>query len=117
MSKEIYLATVKQHNKAKDLWIVIDNKVYDVTQFRLEHPGGEDSLVDVAGRDATKDFNDVGHSSEAREMLKKYYIGDLAAVDRVKKSPISCRHIALALGAAAIGIALVYVIRRGVARN
>ncbi|XP_037724574.1 cytochrome b5 isoform X1 [Drosophila subpulchrella] len=117
MGKEIYLANIKQHNKAQDLWIVIDNKVYDVTQFRLEHPGGEDTLVDVAGRDATKDFNDVGHSSEAREMLKKYYIGDLAAADIPKKSPISCRNIALALGAAFIGITLVYVIRRGVARN
>ncbi|XP_016986980.1 cytochrome b5 isoform X1 [Drosophila rhopaloa] len=89
MSKEIRLATVKQHNKPTDLWVVIDNKVYDVTKFRLEHPGGEDTLVDVAGRDATKDFNDVGHSSEAREMLKKYYIGDLDAADIPKKSPIS----------------------------
>ncbi|KAI8033998.1 hypothetical protein M5D96_013243 [Drosophila gunungcola] len=110
MSKEIPLATIKQHNQATDLWVVINNKVYD-------HPGGEESLVEVAGRDATKDFNDVGHSSEAREMLKKYYIGDLAAADIPKKSPISCRHIALALGAAFIGITLVYVIRRGVARN
>ncbi|XP_052856609.1 cytochrome b5 isoform X2 [Drosophila gunungcola] len=89
MSKEIPLATIKQHNQATDLWVVINNKVYDVTKFRLEHPGGEESLVEVAGRDATKDFNDVGHSSEAREMLKKYYIGDLAAADIPKKSPIS----------------------------
>jgi len=43
MSKEIYLATVKQHNKAQDLWIVIDNKVYDVTQFRLEASFDADS--------------------------------------------------------------------------
>ncbi|XP_017064109.1 cytochrome b5 [Drosophila eugracilis] len=117
MSKEISLATVKQHNKATDLWVVINNKVYDVTKFRLEHPGGEDSLVEVAGRDATKDFNDVGHSSEAREMLKKYYIGDLAAADIPKKSAISCRNAALALGAAFLGITLVYVLRRGLAKN
>ncbi|XP_017156175.1 probable cytochrome b5 isoform X3 [Drosophila miranda] len=89
MAKEISLATVKKHNKAEDLWIVIENKVYDVTKFRLEHPGGEDSLVDVAGRDGTKEFIDVGHSLEAREIMKKFYIGDLAAADIKKNSPIS----------------------------
>ncbi|XP_034118499.1 cytochrome b5 isoform X2 [Drosophila sulfurigaster albostrigata] len=87
MSKEISLATVKEHSKPNDLWIVIDNKVYDVTKFRLEHPGGEDSLTSVAGTDATTDFNDVGHSAEARELLKKFYIGDLAASDIKNKKP------------------------------
>ncbi|KAH8245408.1 hypothetical protein KR032_009894 [Drosophila birchii] len=137
MSKEISLATVKEHNTPNDLWLIIDNKVYDVTKFRLEvsvfflviiitltpikplqHPGGEESLMDVAGRDGTKEFNDVGHSSEAREILKKYYIGNLAAADIAKqKGPISCRHIGMALVAAAIGITLVYVIRRGVGQK
>ncbi|KAH8266385.1 hypothetical protein KR038_000012 [Drosophila bunnanda] len=118
MSKEISLATVKKHNTPNDLWLIIDNKVYDVTKFRLEHPGGEDSLLDVAGRDGTKEFNDVGHSSEAREILKKYYIGNLAAADIAKKKgPISCRHIGMALVAAAIGITVVYLIRRGVAQK
>lgn len=32
----------------------------------LQHPGGEDSLKSVAGRDGTKEFIDVGHSQEAR---------------------------------------------------
>ncbi|XP_034135831.1 probable cytochrome b5 isoform X3 [Drosophila guanche] len=89
MAKEISLATVKEHNKSDDLWIVIENKVYDVTKFRSEHPGGEDTLDDVAGRDGTKEFIEVGHSLEAREILKKFYIGDLAAADIKKKSPVS----------------------------
>jgi len=42
MSKEIRLATVNEHNKATDLWVVIDNKVYDVTKFRLEASGDAD---------------------------------------------------------------------------
>ncbi|XP_001355100.2 cytochrome b5 isoform X2 [Drosophila pseudoobscura] len=113
MAKEISLATVKKHNKADDLWIVIENKVYDVTKFRLEHPGGEDSLVDVAGRDGTKEFIDVGHSLEAREIMKKFYIGDLAAADIKKNSPIRCAHVGLALGAVFLGFALIYVIKRG----
>ncbi|XP_030381649.1 cytochrome b5 isoform X1 [Scaptodrosophila lebanonensis] len=89
MSKEITLATVKEHNKSNDLWIIIENKVYDVTKFLNEHPGGEDSLLSVAGRDGTKDFIDVGHSQDARNMMKKYYIGDLAASDIKKKVPLN----------------------------
>lgn len=33
---EITLETVKQHNKPTDLWIIIENKVYDLTKFRSE---------------------------------------------------------------------------------
>ncbi|KAH8420575.1 hypothetical protein KR009_011541 [Drosophila setifemur] len=123
MSKEISLATVKEHNKPKDLWIVIDNKVYNVTAFlkeasdRWRHPGGEETLMEVAGRDGTKEFNDVGHSSEAREILKKFFIGNLAAADIKKKSPVSCRQIGLAVGAVFVGITLVYLLRRGLAKN
>ncbi|XP_067636050.1 cytochrome b5 isoform X1 [Eurosta solidaginis] len=83
------LQVVKEHNKSDDLWIVIDGKVYDVTKFRHEHPGGEDALDEVAGRDATTEFNDVGHSQEAKEMLKKYYIGDLAGGSVIAKASVS----------------------------
>ncbi|XP_055912745.1 cytochrome b5 isoform X3 [Eupeodes corollae] len=86
--KEIPLEVVKQHNKKDDLWLVIEDKVYDLTKFRLEHPGGEETLDDSAGRDATRDFIDAGHSSEARTMMKKYLIGELPAADRKKPLPI-----------------------------
>ena len=29
------------------------------------------------GKDATNDFEDVGHSDSAREMMQKYYIGEI----------------------------------------
>jgi cytochrome b involved in lipid metabolism len=33
-------------------------------------------LNDLVGKDATQDFEDIGHSSEATEILKRLYIGD-----------------------------------------
>ncbi|KAH8396370.1 hypothetical protein KR222_009298 [Zaprionus bogoriensis] len=117
MSKEISLASVKEHNKDTDLWVIIENKVYDLTKFLNEHPGGEDSLISVAGRDGTKDFIDVGHSEEAREIMKKYYIGNLAASDIKKKLPVGCREIGLAVGAVVLGMALVFAIKRGLSKN
>eukprot|EP01133_Synstelium_polycarpum_P005746 gene5746-6650_t len=49
---------VKLHNTAKDLWMVIDDKVYDLTEFLDEHPGG-DILLEGAGKDATYLFEEI----------------------------------------------------------
>ncbi|KAI8992069.1 cytochrome b5-like heme/steroid binding domain-containing protein [Mycotypha africana] len=68
---------VSKHNTKNDLWMTIHDKVYNVTEFIWEHPGGEEVLVDEAGKDATEAFEDIGHSDEAREILKKYLIGTL----------------------------------------
>lgn len=48
---------VKAHDTKKDLWVVINNKVYDITSFVDEHPGGEEVLLDVAGQDSTEAFD------------------------------------------------------------
>lgn len=109
-STEITLEAVKKHNKSTDLWVVIENKVYDLTKFRKEHPGGEESLDDVAGRDATRNFLDVGHSTDARQLMKKFYIGDLAASDRKDKLP--AREIAIAVGVVIAGIGAAFLIKK-----
>jgi len=48
--------------------------------FCLQHPGGEEVLLEQAGKDATEEFEDVGHSSDAREVMQKYKIGELIEV-------------------------------------
>ncbi|KAJ0261694.1 Cytochrome b5 isoform E [Hirschfeldia incana] len=68
---------VSQHNKRGDCWLIISDKVYDVTTFIVSHPGGDEVLLSSAGKDATFDFEDVGHSDEARELMKEYYIGEI----------------------------------------
>jgi cytochrome b5 len=47
-----------------------------VTKYLDDHPGGAEVMLDVAGQDADEFFEDIGHSNDAREELKKYYIGD-----------------------------------------
>ncbi|XP_011787370.1 PREDICTED: cytochrome b5 type B isoform X1 [Colobus angolensis palliatus] len=75
------LEEVAKRNSLKELWLVIHGRVYDVTRFLNEHPGGEEVLLEQAGVDASESFEDVGHSSDAREMLKQYYIGDIHPSD------------------------------------
>ncbi|KAI8871534.1 cytochrome b5, partial [Ramicandelaber brevisporus] len=76
-SKLVTIAEVAKHSKKSDLWVIISNKVYDVTKFVDEHPGGEEVINELAGADATEGFEDVGHSEDARDLLKEYYVGDL----------------------------------------
>merc|ERR1711962_232951 len=82
MSKIFSLEEVKKHNTASDCWMVVHNKVYDVTKFLAEHPGGEEIMLESAGADSTEGFEDVGHSSDARILLADYLIGDLREEDR-----------------------------------
>ncbi|ESQ32403.1 hypothetical protein EUTSA_v10005107mg [Eutrema salsugineum] len=51
--------------------------VYDVTKFLDDHPGGDEVILTSTGKDATDDFEDVGHSSTAKAMLDEYYVGDI----------------------------------------
>ena len=69
-------------DKSKSIWMVIHDKVYDVTKFLDEHPGGEEILVEHASQDATEPFEDVGHSTDAREMMGAYLIGELREEDK-----------------------------------
>lgn len=78
------LEDIRVHNMSNDTWLIIHDKVYDITSFLEEHPGGEEVLLEQAGADATESFEDVGHSSDAREMLTQYYIGELHMDDRKK---------------------------------
>ncbi|XP_057851276.1 cytochrome b5 [Cryptomeria japonica] len=68
---------VSKHNTNKDCWLIISGKVYDVTRFLEDHPGGDEVLLSSTGQDATDDFEDVGHSTSARAMMEEYYIGDI----------------------------------------
>jgi len=69
---------LEEHNEDhKDQWIAVDGKVYTITEYKHEHPGGEDILLEHAGSDATEAFENVGHSKDARNKLKSLLVGEL----------------------------------------
>lgn len=80
------LEEIRAHNMSNDTWLIIHDKVYDITGFLEEHPGGEEVLLEQAGADATESFEDVGHSTDAREMLEQYLVGELHMDDRRKET-------------------------------
>ncbi|AEO62351.1 61d4b8ae-2629-4525-8188-6188be29f978 [Thermothielavioides terrestris] len=68
MSKQFTKAEVAQHKGDKDMYIIIDDGVYDVTGFVDDHPGGAKILKRMAGKDATKQF----WKYHGKNVLEKY---------------------------------------------
>lgn len=82
---------ISEKDPKQETVFVINNVVYNVTKFLDEHPGGHEVLVNVAGKDGSEDFDDVGHSFDAKELMRKYVIGELVDEDKVqlKKRQVS----------------------------
>lgn len=76
-SSGITASEVSTHNDRSSAWIIYNGKVYDLTKFVSEHPGGSSTILRYAGRDATRVFN-ANHGSSERRDLERYYIGDLS---------------------------------------
>ncbi|CAN1793739.1 Delta(8)-fatty-acid desaturase 2 [Linum perenne] len=81
-----YITTddLQKHNKSGDLWISIQGKVYDVTEWVKIHPGGEVAILNLAGQDVTDAFI-AYHPGAAWKNLDGlftgYYIKDYTVSD------------------------------------
>ncbi|KAJ3294255.1 hypothetical protein HK104_003791 [Borealophlyctis nickersoniae] len=65
---------ISRHTSESDCWIVLNNKVYDVSRFLSQHPGGAKPILLNAGGDATEEFESI-HDDMARKMTQEYCIG------------------------------------------
>lgn len=68
---------IAKHNTPEDCWIVIKGKVYDPAKFLDDHPGGPAVITNCAGQDATRAFEDVGHTDSAIKQLDDLLVGKL----------------------------------------
>ena len=82
MSKQrvrIYTAEdVAEHCTYASCWISHRGRVYDVTKFLNDHPGGDDLILGYAGKDIGEVMRDPAeheHSDSAFEMLEEFVIG------------------------------------------
>ncbi|OAV90212.1 hypothetical protein PTTG_00701 [Puccinia triticina 1-1 BBBD Race 1] len=56
-AKIISVQEVESHKDEKSAWVIVEGKVYDVTNFLEEHPGGKKVLLKNCGKDATELFH------------------------------------------------------------
>ena len=67
--------TVAKHKTKKDCWVILNNNVYNVTDFLPDHPGGKNAILLYAGKDGTKEFNMLHKPSILKRYGKQYLIG------------------------------------------
>lgn len=48
----------------------VHGRLFDITEFMHRHPGSPETLMDNAGADASEMFEDIGHSLDARRLMK-----------------------------------------------
>ncbi|XP_024359923.1 cytochrome b5 [Physcomitrium patens] len=81
-AKEVVFSAeeVQRHVSPGDCWIIVRGKVYDISTFMDDHPGGDDVLLQAAGRDATEEFDNVGHSKAAIAQMETFHVGECPEV-------------------------------------
>lgn len=71
-------AEVESHNNARSCYVTLGSRVYDITSFIDDHPGGGDLILDYAGKDVEEIMGDTishEHSEAAYEILEDSLIG------------------------------------------
>ncbi|KAI1213986.1 FMN-dependent dehydrogenase-domain-containing protein [Annulohypoxylon truncatum] len=71
MSEKLISAKeVEKHTTSDSCWVVLYGNVYDVTKFLPEHPGGSKIILQLAGRDATEEYDPIHPPGTLEENLK-----------------------------------------------
>lgn len=88
MSKQYDAKDIQAHNSEENgAWIIIHGGVYDVTSFLEEHPGGKKMLIRVAGKDASKQFDQFHNEKILKSIGGPLQIGTVGKGNAVDTSP------------------------------
>jgi L-lactate dehydrogenase (cytochrome) len=83
------LEQVAQHTTTSSCWVIVQNKVYDVTDFLFDHPGGANVILRYGGKDATAAYVPI-HPSDAldKNLAPEKHLGtlDSESIRRLKES-------------------------------
>lgn len=80
---------VEKHNTEGDLWVVINDQVWDLTEFAAEgHPGGNLPLKKAAGKDASNVFNPLHPPGTIETALHNSSLSSSALVGKIDPTTI-----------------------------
>jgi 4-hydroxysphinganine ceramide fatty acyl 2-hydroxylase len=85
-------AEVESHDNNKSCYVTVGSKVYDITSFVDDHPGGGDLVLEYAGKDVREILRDAmshEHSEAAYEILEDNLVGFIASESTGKGANIN----------------------------
>ena len=85
---------VESHNSKQSCYVTIGTKVFDITDFLDDHPGGGDLILEYGGKDVEKIMKDDlshSHSEAAYEVLDDSLVGFVATEPVIKAATESNR--------------------------
>ena len=86
---------VASHNTSESCYVTRGTKVYNVTSFLDDHPGGGDLIVEYGGRDVTEIMGDEishNHTDAAYEILDDNYLIGFVATEPIIKIAVNSEH-------------------------
>ncbi|KAK5451842.1 fatty acid alpha-hydroxylase [Exophiala xenobiotica] len=88
----ILQAEVESHNTKDSCWVTIGERIFDVTDFVEDHPGGGELILEYAGKDVKKIMEDEVshfHTETAYEILEESLIGFMPTESVLKAATAS----------------------------
>lgn len=74
-------ADLENHNLDGGRWVIVNNKVYDVQDFRCDNPSVTDLLKKHAGKDASYVLNSYPHKSQLLTFMENYIVGNYCQLE------------------------------------
>ena len=72
---QVTYTSMALHDVPEDCWMEIHGKVYDLTNYAPDHPGGPEYVTDYCGMEATRAF-DMEHSKSLLSLIRRYKLGE-----------------------------------------
>ena len=90
----ILASDVESRKTSQSCYVTIGAKVYDITPFLEDHPGGGDLILEYGGKDVTsimKDEISHSHSEAAYEIMDEHLVG-FVANESILKTVVESDH-------------------------
>lgn len=90
----IVRSELESHNTSKSCYVTVGTKVFDITPFLDDHPGGGDLILEYGGKDVSDIMGDElshSHSEAAYEILDDHLLG-FVATDKILDTASKSQH-------------------------